>query len=41
MALQQTIGKSVSISGVGLHTGVVAKVTFNPAPENYGIRFVE
>jgi UDP-3-O-[3-hydroxymyristoyl] N-acetylglucosamine deacetylase/3-hydroxyacyl-[acyl-carrier-protein] dehydratase len=40
MALQQTIGKSVSISGVGLHTGVLAKVTFNPAPENYGIRFV-
>jgi len=40
MALQQTIGKSVSITGVGLHTGVPTKVTFNPAPENYGIRFI-
>jgi UDP-3-O-[3-hydroxymyristoyl] N-acetylglucosamine deacetylase/3-hydroxyacyl-[acyl-carrier-protein] dehydratase len=40
MALQQTIGKSVSLTGVGLHTGVSTKVTFNPAPENYGIRFV-
>lgn len=40
MALQQTISKSVSLSGVGLHTGALAEVTFNPAPENYGIRFV-
>ena len=40
MALQHTIGKSVSLTGVGLHTGVDSKVTFNPAPENYGIRFV-
>ena len=40
MALQQTIGKSVSLTGVGLHTGVPAKVTLNPAPEDYGIRFV-
>jgi UDP-3-O-[3-hydroxymyristoyl] N-acetylglucosamine deacetylase/3-hydroxyacyl-[acyl-carrier-protein] dehydratase len=40
MALQQTIGKSVSLTGVGLHTGVASQVTFHPAPENYGIRFV-
>jgi UDP-3-O-[3-hydroxymyristoyl] N-acetylglucosamine deacetylase / 3-hydroxyacyl-[acyl-carrier-protein] dehydratase len=40
MALQHTIGKSVSLTGVGLHTGVPAKVTLNPAPENYGICFV-
>ena len=40
MTKQHTIGKSVSLTGVGLHTGVLAKVTFNPAPENYGIRFV-
>jgi len=40
MALQHTIGKSVSLTGVGLHTGAASKVTFNPAPENYGIRFV-
>lgn len=37
---QQTIGKSVSLTGIGLHTGVPAKVTFNPAPVDYGIRFV-
>jgi UDP-3-O-[3-hydroxymyristoyl] N-acetylglucosamine deacetylase/3-hydroxyacyl-[acyl-carrier-protein] dehydratase len=40
MALQHTIGKSVSLTGVGLHTGVPAKVTLNPAPENHGICFV-
>jgi UDP-3-O-[3-hydroxymyristoyl] N-acetylglucosamine deacetylase/3-hydroxyacyl-[acyl-carrier-protein] dehydratase len=40
MALQHTIGKSVSLTGVGLHTGASSTVTFNPAPENYGIRFV-
>lgn len=40
MDMQHTIGKSVSLTGVGLHTGDPARVTFNPAPENYGIRFV-
>ena len=40
MSRQHTIGKSVSLTGTGLHTGVPTKVTFNPAPENYGIRFV-
>jgi len=40
MTLQHTIGKSVSLTGTGLHTGVSAKVTLNPAPENHGIRFV-
>lgn len=40
MTLQQTIGKSVSLTGVGLHTGTSAKVTLNPAPDDYGIRFV-
>jgi len=40
MTKQHTIGKTVSLTGVGLHTGVAAKVTFNPAPEHYGIRFV-
>lgn len=37
---QHTIGKSVSVVGVGLHTGVRSTVTFKPAPENSGIRFV-
>lgn len=36
---QRTIQKSISISGVGLHTGNQSTLTFKPAPENYGIRF--
>jgi UDP-3-O-[3-hydroxymyristoyl] N-acetylglucosamine deacetylase/3-hydroxyacyl-[acyl-carrier-protein] dehydratase len=40
MALQHTIAAPVSLSGTGLHTGVNAKVTIKPAPENSGIRFV-
>jgi UDP-3-O-[3-hydroxymyristoyl] N-acetylglucosamine deacetylase/3-hydroxyacyl-[acyl-carrier-protein] dehydratase len=36
---QMTIKKSISMSGVGLHTGVQTTMTFKPAPENYGIRF--
>jgi UDP-3-O-[3-hydroxymyristoyl] N-acetylglucosamine deacetylase/3-hydroxyacyl-[acyl-carrier-protein] dehydratase len=40
LELQRTIGKEVSISGVGLHTGTQCTMTFKPAPENYGIKFV-
>jgi UDP-3-O-[3-hydroxymyristoyl] N-acetylglucosamine deacetylase / 3-hydroxyacyl-[acyl-carrier-protein] dehydratase len=40
MPLQQTLGKSVTLEGVGLHTGETARVTLNPAPENAGISFV-
>lgn len=36
---QRTILKSVSLSGVGLHTGNRSVMTFKPAPENFGIRF--
>jgi UDP-3-O-[3-hydroxymyristoyl] N-acetylglucosamine deacetylase/3-hydroxyacyl-[acyl-carrier-protein] dehydratase len=36
---QTTIKKSVSISGVGLHTGQEVMMTFNPAPDNHGIKF--
>ncbi len=36
---QQTIQKSVSVSGVGLHTGVSATMTFLPAPANHGYKF--
>jgi len=28
------------MSGIGLHTGTSCKMTFKPAPENYGIKFV-
>lgn len=30
----------MSVSGIGLHTGVKSTITFKPAPENTGIRFV-
>lgn len=36
---QQTIQKSVTISGVGLHTGVQTTMTFLPAKSNHGIKF--
>lgn len=36
---QQTIKKPVTVSGVGLHTGVEANMTFVPAKANHGIKF--
>jgi UDP-3-O-[3-hydroxymyristoyl] N-acetylglucosamine deacetylase/3-hydroxyacyl-[acyl-carrier-protein] dehydratase len=36
---QQTIKKPVTLSGVGLHTGVVANMTFLPAKPYHGIKF--
>ncbi|WP_373523387.1 UDP-3-O-acyl-N-acetylglucosamine deacetylase, partial [Aquiflexum sp.] len=33
---QHTIQKQVTISGVGLHTGVISNMTFLPAPPNHG-----
>jgi len=36
---QRTIKKPVTLSGIGLHTGVATTMTFKPAPINYGIRF--
>ncbi len=36
---QHTISKSVTVSGVGLHTGVSANMTFLPAPPHHGIKF--
>lgn len=35
--MQRTISKSVSISGIGLHTGESVEVTFKPAPPNSGV----
>ncbi len=37
---QRTIKNEVAITGIGLHTGTTCTMTFKPAPENYGIRFV-
>lgn len=39
IAHQRTINKTVSVKGLGLHTGVDTTLTFRPAPEDYGIRF--
>ena len=39
MQFQQTLRKSYSFEGKGLHTGRVAKMTINPAPADTGIRF--
>ena len=39
MQLQQTLRKSYSFEGKGLHTGQIAKMTVNPAPADTGIRF--
>src|ERR1700754_2461082 len=36
---KQTIQKSVTLSGVGLHTGVQTTMTFLPAKPNHGIKF--
>lgn len=37
--LQRTLAKSVSVTGVGLHSGERVALTLNPAPENSGISF--
>jgi UDP-3-O-[3-hydroxymyristoyl] N-acetylglucosamine deacetylase len=40
MANQTTLANSISVSGVGLHTGVNVNITLRPAPENTGYIFV-
>lgn len=37
---QRTISEKTSCIGQGLHTGVECRITFKPAAENYGIRFI-
>lgn len=39
MQKQQTIGQSVSIAGVGLHSGCPSRVTLSPGPPDNGIVF--
>lgn len=39
MAKQRTIKTPVTVSGVGLHTGEKASLTFKPAPENHWYKF--
>lgn len=38
--LQRSIERPVSMSGTGLHTGTECTMTFKPAPENSGIKFI-
>jgi UDP-3-O-[3-hydroxymyristoyl] N-acetylglucosamine deacetylase/3-hydroxyacyl-[acyl-carrier-protein] dehydratase len=40
MLKQKTVQNSGSLSGIGLHTGAKSTITIQPAPENYGIRFI-
>ena len=40
MSRQQTIAKSASLSGAGVHSGKPATLTVRPAPEGTGVRFV-
>ena len=40
MQKQQTLRKSYSFEGKGLHTGKTARMTVNPAPVDTGIRFI-
>ena len=37
---QRTVRNTKSCNGIGLHTGVESTITFHPAPEDYGIRFM-
>ena len=39
-SFQYTIGSSISLSGVGLHTGCKTSITFKPSGENSGISFI-
>ncbi|NNC85527.1 MAG: bifunctional UDP-3-O-[3-hydroxymyristoyl] N-acetylglucosamine deacetylase/3-hydroxyacyl-ACP dehydratase [Bacteroidia bacterium] len=36
---QKTISKEITVSGVGLHTGVNVNLTLKPAPANHGFKF--
>lgn len=36
---QVTLARPVSLSGVGLHTGMMSRVTLRPAAENAGVQF--
>ncbi|MDR0540904.1 MAG: bifunctional UDP-3-O-[3-hydroxymyristoyl] N-acetylglucosamine deacetylase/3-hydroxyacyl-ACP dehydratase [Dysgonamonadaceae bacterium] len=38
MTKQQTLKKSFSLQGKGLHTGLKIHITFHPAPENHGYK---
>ena len=39
VVLQRTIARPASVSGIGLHTGVLSTVTFRPAAPDSGVTF--
>ena len=39
MSKQRTISKSISLKGVGLHSGNEVNLTFKPAEEDFGYAF--
>jgi UDP-3-O-[3-hydroxymyristoyl] N-acetylglucosamine deacetylase/3-hydroxyacyl-[acyl-carrier-protein] dehydratase len=39
MANQTTIANSITLKGVGIHTGEEVTMTFKPAPANHGYAF--
>ncbi|MCX6326064.1 MAG: bifunctional UDP-3-O-[3-hydroxymyristoyl] N-acetylglucosamine deacetylase/3-hydroxyacyl-ACP dehydratase [Bacteroidia bacterium] len=36
---QRTLAKEISLTGKGLHTGIIVTITFKPAPVNHGYKF--
>ena len=36
---RQTIARSVTLEGIGLHLGLPSRITFRPAPEGTGVVF--
>jgi UDP-3-O-[3-hydroxymyristoyl] N-acetylglucosamine deacetylase/3-hydroxyacyl-[acyl-carrier-protein] dehydratase len=36
---QRTLAREISLTGKGLHTGIVVTITFKPAPVNHGYKF--
>jgi len=37
---QRTIGNTISLKGIGLHSGMYSRLTLKPAPPNFGIVFI-
>ena len=36
---QRTLAREISLTGKGLHTGIIVTITFKPAPANHGYKF--
>lgn len=39
MLYQRTLAKSVTVTGIGIHSGRKVKMTLNPAPADHGVQF--